>query len=324
MSIQRDVLKKPSRVSDWFRPVKTRIRRLLFGTGMKSGLLTKAALMLLLIDVGYVYLYPILYMLSTMFMSRADLVDPTIIWIPKALYWENLKMAFEGLNYWAGFQQSILISSAAAIGQAFSCALAGYGFARYDFPGKNLLFLLVMLTFVVPPQTIVIPLFLLFRQFGWLDTYLPLIVPEALGLGLKGALFIAIYRQFFLGLPSSLEEAARLDGAGPLTVFTRIMLPLAKPAILVVTLFSFVWHWNDFFLPTMFVRDKGKWTLVRHLSGLQQALDIIYDLDRYGLSSVTEPVKMAGAFLVIVPILLLYFFAQRWFTEGIERTGLVE
>ena len=300
------------------------VRKFLLGTGTRSGFISKLVLFVLLVDVGLIYLYPFFHMISTMLMSTTDLIDPTIIWIPRSIHWDNLAKAFEGLQYWQGFGQSMLVSLVGAGAQAFSCALAGYGFARYDFPGKNVLFFLVLLTFVIPPQTIVIPLFLIYRKFGWLDTQLPLIVPEMLGLGLKGALFIVIYRQFFMGLPASLEEAARLDGASPFGVFTKVMLPLAKPAILSVSLFSFVWHWNDFYLPTMFVTDQAKWTLVRRLSGLQQSLDSLYDVDAYGLSRMTEPVNMAGAFLVIMPVLLLYLVAQRWFTESIERTGLVE
>ncbi|HKM17031.1 MAG TPA: carbohydrate ABC transporter permease [Limnochordia bacterium] len=306
------------------KPKWLRLRSLLIGRGMRSGLVARMIVMILLIDVALIYVYPILYMLSTMMMSTLDLVDPTIRWIPTELYWDNLAKAFEGLKYWHGLGQTVFIALIATAAQTLSCAVAGYGFARYKFPGKNLLFMLVFLTFIVPPQTIVIPLYLLYRNFGWLNTYYPLIVPEMLGLGLKGSLFIIIYRQFFLGQPQSLEEAARLDGANSLTIFARIMLPLAKPAVLVVSLFSFVWHWNDYYLPSMFISNQDMWSLVRRLQGLQQTLDEIYDVNPYGLSTMTEPVRMAGAFLVIVPILVLYFIAQRWFTESIERTGLVE
>lgn len=308
----------------WWKPKYLAVKSLLLGRGMRPGLLSKIIVFILLVDIAFIYLYPILYMFSTMLMSTLDLVDPTIRWIPTSLYWDNLVKAYEGLKYWQGFGQSVMVSLIGCIAQAISCALAGYGFARYEFPGKNFLFVLVLLAFVIPPQTIVIPLFLLYRKFGWLDTNLPLFVPELLGLGLKGSLFIVIYRQFFAGLPTSLEEAARLDGASALGIFARVMLPLAKPAILVVSLFSFVWHWNDFYLPTMFVTSQSKWSLVRRLQVLQQSLDDIYDLNPYGLSAMTEPVNMAGAFLVIMPVLILYFVAQRWFTESIERTGLVE
>lgn len=300
------------------------LRSLLMGRGMRSGLIAKLIVLILLIDVALIYVYPILYMLSTMMMGTLDLVDPTIRWIPTELYWDNLAKAFEGLEYWSVLGRTVGITLIATAVQTLSCAVAGYGFARYRFPGKNILFMLVFLTFIVPPQTIVIPLYLLYRQFGWLNTYYPLIVPEMLGLGLKGSLFIIIYRQFFLGQPQSLEEAARLDGANSITIFARIMLPLAKPAVLVVSLFSFVWHWNDYYLPSMFISHQDMWSLVRRLQGLQQTLDAIYDVNPYGLSTMTEPVRMAGAFLVIAPILLLYFVAQRWFTESIERTGLVE
>lgn len=324
MSIRPVLDRRISELFRWWKPIGQKIRSFLWGRSMSPGFISKLIVFVLLVDVAFIYVYPILYMLSTMMMSTLDLVDPTIRWIPTKLSWDNLIKAFEGLEYWQGFIQTLFVSSIATIAQAISCAIAGYGFARYQFPGKNILFVLVFLSFIIPPQTIVIPLYLIYRNFGWLNSYLPLIVPEMLGLGLKGSLFIVIYRQFFIGLPHSLEEAARLDGANSLTIFTRVMLPLAKPAILVVTLFSFVWHWNDYYLPTMFISSQGKWSLVRRLQGLQQTLDDIYDVNPYGLSTMTEPVRMAGAFLVIAPILLLYFIAQRWFTESIERTGLVE
>lgn len=308
----------------WWKPRWLAFRARMLGRGMRPGLLSKIIVFVLLVDLAFVYVYPILYMISTMLMSTLDLVDPTIRWIPTTLYWDNLVKAFEGLGYWQGFWQSLSVSLVAAVAQAISCGIAGYGFARYDFPGKNLLFVLVLLAFVIPPQIIVIPLYLLYREFGWINTKLPLIIPEMLGLGLKGSMFIVIYRQFFIGLPQSLEEAARIDGANSLTILGRIMLPLAKPAILTVSLFSFVWHWNDYYLPSMFISEQSQWTLVRRLQVLQQSLDEIYEVSPYGMSSMTEPVNMAGAFLVIMPVLLLYFIAQRWFTESIERTGLVE
>ncbi|MFB5066413.1 MAG: carbohydrate ABC transporter permease [Candidatus Wallacebacter cryptica] len=324
MSIRPTFAQRTDALREGLRPRWLSLRGILFGRGMKTGVINKIIVFILLVDVAYIYVYPILYMLSTMMMSTLDLVDPTIRWIPTALNWDNLAKAFEGLEYWQGLGQTVFIAAIATVAQTISCAVAGYGFARYNFPGKNILFLLVFLTFIVPPQTIVIPLYLLYRNFGWLNTYYPLIVPEMLGLGLKGSLFIIIYRQFFMGQPQSLEEAARLDGANSVTIFTRIMLPLARPAVLVVSLFSFVWHWNDYYLPSMFVSNQNMWSLVRRLQGLQQTLDEIYDVNPYGLSTMTEPVRMAGAFLVIFPILILYFIAQRWFTESIERTGLVE
>ena len=301
-----------------------RLKHWLLGTGMRTGVAGKALVTLLLIDIGFVYLYPVLYMVSTMMMTLNDLVDPTVIWVPTEICLENISIAFVGMEYMQGLAQSALVSIVGAVAQAFTCALAGYGLSRYHFRGRNLVFAMVLLTFIVPPQTIIIPLFLLNRHLGWLNTNWALVVPEMFGLGLKGALFVIIYRQFFLGLPSSLDEAARLDGAGGFAVFTRVMLPISKPAILVVSLFSVVWHWNDYYLPTMLVSDQKKWSLVRRLHGLGAALDEIYGVNEYGMSRFSEPIEMAGAFLVILPILLLYLIAQRWFTESIERTGLVE
>src|SRR5439155_25841025 len=152
-----------------------------------------------------------------------------------------------------------------AFGQVLSCSFLAYGLAPLRFPGREPLFLLVLFTFLIPPQTIIIPLFILYRHLGWIDTFYPFIVPSFLGHGLQGALFILVFRQFFKGLPSELEDAASIDGANPFRTFFQIMLPLARPAILVVLLFSLVWHWNDYFEPTMFFYRQDFFTLPMRL-----------------------------------------------------------
>lgn len=180
------------------------------------------------------------------------------------------------------------------------------------------LFMLVLFSLIVPPQTLIIQLFVLYGKFKWLDSYLPFLVPSALGMGLRGALFIFIFRQFFKGLPFELEDAAYIDGAGPLRVFFSIMLPLARPAMIVTFLFSFVWHWNDSFEPSIYLTHPEYYFLPQHLSTIEATMRAL----RMLLTGNTGMI-MAASLLTILPILILYIFVQRYFVESIERTGLV-
>lgn len=286
-----------------------------------EGIVAKLFVYIVLFDIAFVFLYPVAYMATTSLQTVADFIDPTVYWIPTQLYWENFKLAAEGLLYWRALANSSIIAVGSAALQVISCSLVGYGFARMRFPGREFLFMLAVFTFIVPPQTIIIPLFIVFKQLGWIDTYFPFLVPAAFANGLRGALFIFIFRQFFRGLPYELEDAARVDGAGPIRVYGQIMLPLAKPAILVGTLFSLVWHWNDFFEPMIFLMSTPKFTLPLRLSIFWTSLNEVTGGEANNL--INEPLIMAASFLVIAPMLALYLFTQRFFTESIERTGLV-
>jgi multiple sugar transport system permease protein len=272
----------------------------------------------LLVDVAFVFLAPILQLFSTSLMSAMDFYDPTVAWIPKRLAWENYRMAFRALDMVRSSRNTILVAGSCAVLQTFSCALVGYGFARLQFPARDKLFALVLFTLIVPPQALIIPLFILFGKLRWLDTYWPFIVPSAMGMGLRGALFILIFRQFFKGLPWELEDAGRIDGAGPLRIFVNVMLPLAQSAIVVVFLFSFVWHWNDSLEPAIYLSDSDLYFLPQRLSVVESTLESFQMRGMYSTGTV-----MAAALLVILPLLVLYLFTQRYFVEGVERTGLI-
>jgi multiple sugar transport system permease protein len=199
-------------------------------------------------------------------MDILDLCDPTVVWLPRNLAWENYQRAYMALEYTRSLFNTLLVAGGAALLQTFSCALAGYSFARFKFPGRDRLFLLVLFVMIVPPHTLIIQKYILVLWLKWPETYYPFLVPEAFGMGLRGALFIFIYRQFFKGLPYELEDAAMIDGAGPLRIFYRVMLPLARPAILVVFLFSFVWHWNNSLEPSIFLSQSENFLLPQRLS----------------------------------------------------------
>lgn len=276
-------------------------------------------LYVLLVDVAFVFLYPLIYMGVTSVKTLNDWLDPTVHWVPKSVTFEHFGRAFTALNYAVAFGNSALIAIVSAVFQLVSCSLAGYGFARAKFPGKSFLFLLVIFTFIVPPQTVIIPLYITYLKLELLDTPLPFIIPSLFGQGLRGGIFIFIFRQFFLGLPWELEDAARIDGASGFGIFRRIILPLSKPAILVVFLFSLVWHWNDFFEPMMYLNTRSRFTLPLFLTYLEEQVHTLF----VGFEFYIEPLIMAGCLLVIAPPLLLYLFAQRYFVESIERTGLI-
>jgi multiple sugar transport system permease protein len=288
-------------------------------------LVLRVVVLLLLADVAFIFLVPVLRLVSMSVMHVMDLYDPTVVWIPRRWSWENYVLAFRALEYPLSFKNTFLVAAGAAVLQTLSCAMVGYGFARFDFPGRDKLFMLVLFALIVPPHAIIIQLFILFKDlpgpaptYNWLDNYLPFLVPSAVGMGLRGALFVFIFRQFFKGMPWELEDAARIDGAGPLRVFFNVMLPPAQPAIVVVFLFSFVWHWNDSLQPTIYLSDTDKFFLMQRLSAVEAALEEMRYRAMWGTGTI-----MTSALLVVLPLLVLYLFTQRYFVESIERTGLI-
>jgi len=281
-----------------------------------------ALVYLLLIDIAFAFLLPVIYMASTSLMTVQDFLDPGVYWIPRQVYWDNIVLAFQSMNYLVGLKNSATIVFFGTLGQIISCSLAGYGFARYRFPGRDFLFMMVLFTFIVPPQTIIVPLFILYRELGWIDTFLPFTVPAFLSHGLRGSLLVLIFRQFFMRQPYELEEAAYIDGCSPWRTYAQIMLPLARPALLVVFLFSLVWHWNDYYEPTMYLMKPQNFTVPLRLRILQQGLQEITGGQAGELFN--EPLMMAACFLVVLPPLILYLMTQRFFVESIERTGLVD
>jgi multiple sugar transport system permease protein len=311
-----------------------RIARTTWQRGKRVGITT--LLMIVLLSLGFIFLYPVLYMVSTSLKNAQDLVSPDVVWVPRSFDLLNYTIAAWGLRFWEALRSSTILSLLTAVGQTASCAVAGYGLARYRFRGRGLLFLLVVFTFIIPPQTLVIPLFIQFARYGWQGTYLSFGVPAFLGQGLRGALFVIIFRQFFATLPWELDDSARIDGIGGFRIFTKIMLPLSRSAMLVVFLFSLVWNWNDYYLPailldpsraTLSVRLVSLWTEVRKTFMLKgQLLQASQGTNAYieAITSRNEGVGMAACLLVIITPLIIYAFLQRYFTESIERTGLVE
>lgn len=299
-----------------------RIKHIILGKEADQGLLYRIFIYFILITVTYIYLKPVFYMISSMLKNEADLIDPAVNWVPRTIYLGILQDAWDILNFPKAFSLSLMLSFTVACLQTCSCAIAGYAFARLRIPFKKTLFFLLLLTFIVPPQVTILPNLIFAAKLDLIRTYIPMMLPALFGLGYKGAIFVIIYRQFFANQPKELEEAAKMDGANVFRIFYRVMLPLAKPAILVVFLFSFVWTWNDFYLPSMYLTGSDDVPLSLSISTVNGLIQ--QRIAAEGPSIFDEPLKMASSFLSIVPPLILYMFAQRWFVEGVERTGLVE
>lgn len=301
------------------------LRRLRYGVLGKEadqGLLFKVFIYVLLIDVAYIYLNPLFYMAATMIKDANDLVDPAVHWVPRVIYMGTLQDAWAALDYARSFLLSAWLTLGIAILQTVMCGVTGYAFARLEFPFKKFWLFCLLLTFIVPPQLTILPMMITVHEFGWVNKLYPLLLPAVFGHGLKGALFVIIFRQFFSTQPKDLEEAAKIDGASAFKVYYKVLLPLARPAIIVVFLFSFVWNWNDYYYPGMFLMSAQDVPLSLGMSKI--SAEIAARAAESGPSVFDEPIKMATSFLMILPPLVLYMFTQRYFVEGVERTGLVE
>lgn len=299
--------------------------RLIIGKETDKGLLFKAFIYLILIDTAYIYLRPIFYMIVTMVKSVPDLMNPAVTWIPTSIEFDHLLYAWNGLQYSKSIVVSLKLALTASVCQVIFCSVAGYAFARLRFPFKRTMFAFLLLCFMMPAQLTILPMVILYSKLGLMNSIWPILLPTLFGHGLKGALFVIIFRQFFATQPKEMEEAAKIDGASVFKLFFKVMLPLAKPAILVVFLFSFVWHWNDAYYTGMFMSrapipplSLGTNLINSYLSSLSSnppiGMDIVFP----------EPIRMSAFFFIILPPLLLYLYAQRWFIESVERTGLVE
>lgn len=301
---------------------KNSIKSFLLGTRTSYGLVFNVILYMLLIAIGFVYLYPLLFMFVTSMKSPSDLLNPMVQWIPTAFYSGNYVKAFRVLDYPAKLISSISISLLPSIFQTIVCSLVGYGLARYRFWGKKLIFVLIMATFIIPAQNTVIPQMLTYRRLGLLGSIFALILPAVMGQGYKSAIFILIFYQTFLSLPKVLEEAARLDGASNLSIFLRIALPAATPSYIISIIFSTVWYWNETYLNVIFL-EGGIQSLPMQLTKFVQAYENLYPPGTVNIfDRLNEAVKLSGTFLNILPLLIMYFILQKWFVESVDRTGI--
>lgn len=311
--------------------MKIKHSRLSASAGKKRifGTAAKVFIYLFLLDLAYVFLYPVLYMIITSLKSPEDILDSSVTWLINSFYTDNYSLAWSTLSYPQHFVNTLIVVVFATAGHVFSCSYVAYGFARFEFYGKKLMFILLLLSIIIPPQVIIIPIYMMLAGINLSSGFLPIILPAWLGFGLKGALFIFVFRQFYLSLPLSLEEAAAIDGCGPIKTFYSIALPSSRSSIVVCVVLSIVWHWNDYFEPSIYITQQKDYLLPMLLPGLLSLIEsagggaeMSAATDTASLMLYTEGVVMAATFLVIVPVFIMYIFLQKQFIQGIERTGL--
>ena len=297
-------------------------KKVCLGNGEKDGLLFRVFIYLLLIILSYVFLEPLILMMFTSFMSPSDIIDPEVVYIPKAFTTNNYKVALEIMKYWKALINSIWFSGLLAVLQTVVSAFAGYAFARYEFKGKKFWYALLILAFIIPIQVLIIPrrmiISVIQKMFDVkiMSTVFPQITFVLLGQCVYSTVLILIFINFFKQIPSSLDEAAVMDGATTFQTFYHIILKLSAPIIFTVFLFSFVWNWNDTTSMNFFL--NGAVTLLPTQMG---TFDALFGATASS-SKTVEAYKNAGSMLSIAPLIILYVFVQKRFVEGIENTGM--
>jgi ABC-type glycerol-3-phosphate transport system permease component len=281
------------------------------GSGPVTQRLTRGLVYLLVIIGALMCSLPFFWTISSSLKPISEIYNfPPTFW-PNEIRWDNYSAVFTMAPFGRFILNTILVTGFAMLGQILAASAVAYGFARFRFPGRNALFFIVLATLMLPWQVTIVPTFLLFRQLGWINTFLPLIVPAYFG---GGAFFIFLLRQFFLTIPKDLDEAAKIDGANSVHIFWNILLPLSKPALATVAIFSFIEHWNEFFGPLIYLNSPEKYTVSIGLRYFQ-ANPFVGDEPR-------ESILMAASLIVAAPPLILFFLAQKYFVQGIVTTGL--
>lgn len=293
-----------------------------------------------LLAFSYVLLYPLFYMISGSFKSLNDFFDPTVEWIPKNFVGENFKIAAEAMDFGNAFKNTLLLEIISALIEIISCMIAAYGLARFKFKGKKILEVMMLITILIPTAMIIIPSYMNYSKMdilgilglinkitgtdlrpNILDTYLVMWLPSIFAVGIKGGLFIYIYKQFFQGLPREFEEAAYIDGAGPVTTFLKVILPAASVPIVTVSMFSVVWHWNDYYVAAMYMSEN--YTLSVQLNSLPSLISSYMSAQGSGLSVATGPILLAGCLMTVIPLLIFYVILQRRFIASVANSGIV-
>lgn len=344
-------------------PLKDRLKAKFINMYFLTNIIVKIFRFVFLLGIAYIVLYPFFTKIAGSFMSPDDFVDVTVRLIPKNFTLEGYKAILTELEFFSAIKNTLIVSLSAAIIQTFICCLIGYGLAKYKFKGNNIIFLLVVLTMIIPHKTLQEAMFMKFRYFdiwgilsvvssgahklgeaiinssgenaltGFLTsipssiklvgTVTPLMILSLTGLGFKNGLYIFMLRQFFRGVPDSLEESAYIDGSGNFKTFIQIILPMSVPMMITVFLFAFCWQWTDqFYVQTICQVTSNKMTLVPHLANnIPNSLKTKYN--SYASWSLYQTaVNNTIGLLIISPLVVLYIFLQRYLVEGIERSGL--
>ena len=267
---------------------------------------SKLIIYILLIGGSLVFMIPFVWMLSTSLKESQDLFALPPIWIPERLIWQNYIDAVTTFPFVRYTLNTAFITVMNVIGGVLSSSLIAYAFAKLQWPGKNIWFMLLISTMMLPGQVTMIPLFILYRELGWINTHLPLIVPAFFG----SAFYIFLIRQFFMTIPKDLSEAAKIDGSSELGIYWHIYMPLSKPVLATVAIFIFLFAWNDFIGPLIYLHESDLWTLSLGLRGFQQQFGTRWN------------VMMAASIIAMLPNIFLFFGFQKHFIQGVAVGGI--
>lgn len=302
-------------------------------TNSAKDILIKIFQTIIIVGVSYVILAPVLGLLASSFFSTKDAYNPLVYLIPQDPTLERYQTAIEVMDYWSTMGKSLFYTISLMVLQCLVCSMVGYGFARFNFPFKKLLFGCVVVMIVIPTHTIMLPLYMTFKNFdplglcslffggpvSLMNTTTPMYIMTLFGAGLRSGLYIYIFNQFFRGLPKEIEEAAFVDGAGTWYTYFNIMLRNATPSVITVAVFSMVWQYNDTFFARLFVYDSAESIGIRISSLMGSVANQLKIMDRV----VQQLYLDAGIILMVLPIILVYVFLQKYFIEGVERSGIV-
>ena len=280
--------------------------------GVRSAQYAKKAIVrglhyLVLVVLSCIFLVPLAWMISTSLKEQGQVFAYPPVWIPHPVRWDNYAEAMQRAPLLLWLRNTAIITGAAVLGTVLTSSLVGFGFARLRFPGRDWLFVLLLATMMLPGVVTLIPRFILFRAVGWIDTFYPLIVPAFLG---GGAFNIFLVRQFYLTIPTDFDDAARVDGASSWRIWWDILVPLSSPVLTAIAIFAFVYHWNEFLEPLVYLQSEDKKTLALGLRAFINPMDASWNI------------SMAASMFLVVPILVLFLLGQRYFVRGVVMTGI--
>lgn len=277
----------------------------------------------IIFGLAFIILYPVIYMFSCSFRDSIDMNDPSVMWIPKHFTFDVIAETAEVMKLPETLLNTFLLNIGCSVVQVMACAFTGYGFARFDFFGRKFFFGIVIMMIIVPPQIISLPLYSNFVHLGLINSKLSMYLPALMGNGIRSGFMIFIFCQFFKGLPKEIEDSAYIDGCGRFRAFLSIILPNAKSALLTVFLFSVVFYWNDYYISSLFFTDNQ--TVALMVKNLDSRLSVkLFNSSAVKASPREQIVWLeAGCLISVSPMLIMYAFLQRYFIEGIERSGIV-
>lgn len=264
-------------------------------------------LYVVLIVLAFLFLVPLVWVISTSLKLPREVYAVPPVWIPETIQWTNYIEVFKRVPFANYAMNSLIIAGLSTLGSVFSCSIVAFALSRLRWPGRDLVFMMVLGTMMLPSVVTMVPTYIIYTKLGWVNTYLPLIVPSWLG---TNAFYIFLLRQFMYSIPRELDEAARIDGAGSLRILLQIILPLSKPALATVTIFSFLASYNDLLGPAMYITSESKYTLAMGLYALS------------GTYGNYWPYVMAASVMMAIPIVVIFVLFQGQFIRGIQMTGL--